>query len=101
MVPVGMRDRLNEWADRSEIEGPPTPRWLVWTTSTWPRTCGLAVTLGGWGFVRTATNPGHSGMGDDLAGLLGGTAIAFVLRLRVRRRERIREAAAHTSVTGD
>jgi hypothetical protein len=40
-------------------------------------------------------------MGDDLAGLLGGTAIAFVLRLRVRRRERIREAAAHTSVTGD
>lgn len=99
MVSVGTRDRLNDWADRGEIEGPPTPRWLVWLTSTWPRTCGLAVALGAWGFVRTATNPGHWGISDDLAGLVGGGAIALVLRLLVRRRERLRQAASSHPAT--
>lgn len=94
MVTMGKRGRLNEWADQREIDGPPTPRWLVWVTATWPRTAGLAVLVGAWGFVRTAVGSDGWGLGDEISGLLGGIGAALFIRVVVRRRERLRRDAA-------
>jgi len=91
MSNVGMRSKVNDWADQREA-ATPTPKWLQWSTATWPRTVGLGAAVGVCGLLGTVADPDHWGVGDDLGAFLGGVGAACFMRLIVRRRERLRSA---------